>query len=165
MAYTVFDGLTDHGIKADIAIILGNQVHKDGTLSIRLEKRLACGLQLYQNKRVKQLLVSGGLGKEGFCEAEKMKDYLIANGVPLEDIIIDNYGNNTRLTVKNTLVLKEKHKFTNALVVSQYYHITRTKMLFKKQHFTVYGVSPTYFEVRDLYALPREFLAYYTQRL
>lgn len=163
ISYTIIDGRTDHGLHADIGIILGNQVYPDGSLSERLKKRLECGLQLYNNKRVKQLLVSGGLGKEGYYEAEKMKEYLLSHGVSNENIIVDNYGNNTRLTVKNTLLLKEKYDFNSALIVSQYFHITRTKMLFKKQHFPVSGVSPDYYEIRDLYALPREFLAYYTQ--
>jgi vancomycin permeability regulator SanA len=60
------DGLKDEGHHADYAVIFGNKVNTDGTLSERLEKRLECGLQLYQNKRVKGLIVSGGLGKEGF---------------------------------------------------------------------------------------------------
>ena len=38
--YIVTDGLSDNGEKADIAIILGNKVNEDGTLSERLEKRL-----------------------------------------------------------------------------------------------------------------------------
>ena len=163
MAYSVFDGLQDHNLHADVAIILGNTVHQDGRLSKRLEKRLECGLNLYKSGRVKTIIVSGGLGKEGHYEAEKMKTYLLKHQVNENDIIVDNYGNNTRLTVANTLKIKQQYKFTSGIVVSQYFHITRTKMLFRKQGFPVSGVSPTYFELRDLYALPREFVAYYAQ--
>lgn len=160
--YTI-DGLLDEGKTADYAIILGSKVNTDGTLSERLEKRMQCGLKLYQEKRIKKIIVSGGLGKEGFYEANKMSDYLIENNVPKEDILIDNYGNNTRETVKNSLQFKDI-KESSIIVVSQYFHISRTKMLYRKSGVKeVSGVSPNYFEIRDLYSLLREFPAYYMQ--
>jgi vancomycin permeability regulator SanA len=162
--YTTFDGLTDKGYKSDIAVILGNKVNEDGTLSERLTKRLKCGLSLYKNGRVKKIIVSGGLGKEGFYEGNKMKDFLISNHVPDSVIIVDNYGNNTIATINNTLRLKDSLKFKSIIVVSQYFHLTRTKMLFRKHGFNnVSSVSPNYFEVRDLYSLLREFGAYYIE--
>ncbi|TCN57435.1 YdcF family protein [Flavobacterium circumlabens] len=162
--YITIDGLSDNGEKADIAVILGNKVNEDGTLSERLEKRLECGLRLYQNHRVKKIIVSGGLGKEGYYEGDKMKEYLIANKVPDSVIIVDNLGNNTRATVDNTMRLKDSLHFESVLVVSQYFHVTRTKMLFKERGFqNVSSVSPDYFEFKDIYSLLREFAGYYTQ--
>ena len=160
--YTTIDGLTKNENKADVAVILGNKVNEDGTLSERLEKRLECGLKLYQNGQVKKIIVSGGLGKEGFYEGDKMKEYLIKNNVPSSAVIIDNFGNNTLATVKNTIALQETLSFKSIIVVSQYFHLTRIKMLFKKQGFkNVSSASPMYFEVRDFYSLFREFAAYY----
>lgn len=162
--YIVIDGLSDNGEKADVAVILGNKVNEDGTLSKRLEKRLESGIELYENHRVKKILVSGGLGKEGFYEGDKMKAFLVSNGIPDSLIIIDNHGDNTRLTIENTLKLRSKIKFNSIIVVSQYFHVTRTKKLFKDQGFkNVSSVSPRYFEWRDLYSILREFPAYYTQ--
>lgn len=162
-SYIIFDGLIDEGKKDDYAVILGSKVNTDGTLSERLEMRMQCGLKLYQEKRVKKIIISGGLSKEGFYEAEKMFDYLIENQVPKQDIIIDNYGNNTRATVKNSLQFKNV-KENKLIVVSQYFHISRTKMLFRKSGVkNVSGVSLKYFEIRDLYSLIREFPAYYLQ--
>lgn len=162
--YIVVDGLSDKGKKADIAIILGSKVNEDGTLSTRLEKRLETGIELYKNQRIKKIMVSGGLGKEGFYEGLKMKEFLVNNSIPDSVILVDNYGNNTRLTVENTLKFQQKHKFESIIVVSQYFHVTRTKKLFKDKNFTqVESVSPRYFEWRDLYSIMREFPAYYTQ--
>lgn len=162
--YLTIDGLHDNEKNADIAVILGNKVNEDGTLSERLEKRLECGLNLYRKHRVKKIIVSGGLGKEGFYEGDKMRDFLIANKVPDTAIIVDNLGNNTRATVINTIKLKDSLDFKSIIVVSQYYHVTRTKMLFRKQGFkNVASVSPNYFEIKDLYSILREFVGYYTQ--
>ncbi|HEU4496716.1 MAG TPA: YdcF family protein [Flavobacterium sp.] len=160
--YIVIDGLKDEKKKADLAVVLGNKINPDGTLSARLEKRLECSLALYKSRRAKKILVSGGLGEEGFYEGTKMKDYLSKNGVPDSCIIVDNKGSNTAATVENTLRLKDSLNFKSIIVVSQYFHLARTKMLFKKQHFNeVSSASPRYFEIRDIYSLAREFFAYY----
>ncbi|MBW3523889.1 YdcF family protein [Chryseobacterium sp. NKUCC03_KSP] len=162
--YIITDGLSDKGEKADIAIILGNKVNEDGTLSKRLEKRLETGIELYKNHRIKKILVSGGLGKEGFYEGDKMKEFLVKNSIPDSVVLVDNYGNNTRLTVENTLKFQEKYKFKSIIIVSQYFHVTRTKKLFEDRGFeNVSSASPKYFEWRDSYSILREFPAYYTQ--
>jgi vancomycin permeability regulator SanA len=162
IAYSVIDGLADSGKSADITVILGNKVNEDGTLSERLEKRLECGLGLYRQGRTKRILVSGGLGKEGFYEGDKMRDYLIEKGVPDSVIIVDNFGVNTNATVENTRMLKDSLEFNSIIVVSQYYHLTRTKMLFRKAGMKDVGsCSPRYFEIRDFYSLLREFVAFY----
>jgi vancomycin permeability regulator SanA len=156
------DGLHDGQQRADIAVILGNKVEEDGTLSERLTQRLACGLALYRSGRVPRLLVSGGLGKEGFYEGTKMRDYLRAHSVPDSVIIVDNAGNNTQQTVRNTARLRATLPIRSVLVVSQFYHLSRTKLLFRQAGFAeVSGASPAYFELRDFYSLLREFVAYY----
>ncbi len=164
VTYITIDGLSDEGKSADLAIILGSKVNEDGTLSERLEKRMECGLQLYEKNRVKKIIVSGGFGKEGFYEADKMKEYLIKNGIPDSAIIVDNKGNNTLATVENTLKLQDSIHFKSAIVVSQYFHVTRTKKFFRDRGFkNVSSVGPHYFETRDLYSVLREFVAYYYQ--
>lgn len=166
LTFITIDGTTDGGHKADIAVILGNKVNEDGTLSERLEKRMECGLELYKSGRVKKIVVSGGFGKEGFYEGDKMKEFLINNKVPDSVIIVDNHGDNTLATVLNTLKLKDSLQFKSLIVVSQYFHLSRTKMLFRKHGFDkTDGVSPDYFERRDFYSLPREFPAYYADWL
>lgn len=164
MLYTIIDGSIDRGEKADIAVVLGSKVNEDGTLSERLKKRLECGLNLYKSGRIKKIIVSGGLGKEGYYEGDKMKDFLLENGVASDLIIVDNIGNNTIATVNNTIKIKDSLKLESIIVVSQYFHLTRTKMLFRKKGFTnISSVSPNYFEFRDLYSLLREFVAYYVE--
>ena len=162
--YITINGLSDNGQKADLAVILGSKVNKDGTVSERLRKRLEAGASLYKKHRVNMILVSGGLGKEGFYEGDKMKEFLMTKDIPDSVIFIDNLGNNTRATVENTLQLKDRLQYKDIIVVSQYFHVTRTKKLFKDNGFkNVSSISPNYFEWRDLYSIMREFPAYYAQ--
>lgn len=162
--YVIIDGLSDHGKSADIAVILGSKVNEDGTLSKRLEERLKTGEELIKKHRVRKILVSGGFGKEGFYEGDKMKQYLVAKGIPDSLIIVDNLGNTTRASVDNTLALRKRSPFNSIIVVSQYFHVTRTKKLFRNKGFeNISSASPDYFEWRDIYSIIREFPAYYTQ--
>ena len=166
LAYITCDGLRDDGAPADLAVVLGNKVNEDGTLSERLRQRLLCGLHLYRAGRVQRLLVSGGLGREGYYEGDKMRDFLRQNGVPAAAIIVDNAGNTTSQTVRNVRRLGGMPPTGRLLVVSQFYHLTRTKMLFQHAGFRhVSGVSPRYFEARDAYSLLREVAAYYPEWL
>lgn len=163
-AYMISDGLCDKGFTADIAVILGSKMNEDGTLSVRLKKRLDTGIELYKSHRVKKNLVSGGLGREGFYEGSEMKKFLITKGIPDSLILLDHKGNNTGLTVENTLKLQKKYGFKSIIAVSQYFHVTRTKKLFRENGISsVSSVSPAYFEWRDIYSVIREFPAYYLQ--
>lgn len=162
--FITFDGLSENESKADIAVILGNKINEDGSISERLKSRLDCGINLYKTNRINKILVSGGLGKEGYYEGNKMREYLINKNIPDSIIIVDNYGDNTIATVKNSLKLKDSLKFESILVVSQYFHITRLKMLYKKHGFSnIQGASPRYFELHDLYSIFREFFGFYLE--
>ncbi len=164
LTYTVIDGISDTGETADAAVVLGSKVNPDGTLSARLAQRLNCSLQLYHSRRVPKIIVSGGLGREGYFEGDKMKEYLVQHGVSNSAIITDNHGDNTLATVQNVLRMQDRLKFKKLIIVSQYFHLTRTKKLFRRNHFSaVSSASPRYFELRDIYALPREFIAYYAE--
>ncbi len=169
IAHSVFitvDGLTDKEQKADVAIILGNKVNEDGTLSERLKARVDKGLELYREGRVSKIITSGGIGKEGFPEGSKMRDYLVENGVPAEVIFVDDKGNDTEKTVENSIRIMDSLQLKSAISVSQYFHQTRTKQLFRKKGFrNIESASPDYFEVRDFYSIFREFFGFYLEAL
>lgn len=161
--YIVADGLNDEQVTADAAVILGSKVNQDGSLSPRLNARIQKGYDLYIAGKVKKLVVSGGVGKEGFEEGTVMGAYLTLLGVPHDDIIIDNAGNNSYLTAVNYKAIAQANNFKSVIVVSQYFHITRTKMIFRKLGMeNVSGAHADHFEWRDVYSTAREVPAYYS---
>ncbi len=163
-SYIIFDGLYDKNRKADSAIVLGNKINEDGTPSDRLKARLDKSIDLFRQNRVKTIIVSGGLGDEGFWEGDKMKEYLIHNKIPANNIVVDNFGNDTQQTVKNSIKIMDSLNFKSAIIVSQYFHQTRTKILFRKEGFkNIESSSPVYFEIRDFYSVFREFVAFYKE--
>lgn len=160
--YIINDGLSNTKQNADLAVVFGNKVNTDGTLSPRLKARLDHAIKLYRKKQVKQIFVSGGLGKEGYWEGTEMKKYLAAHQIPLEIIITDNHGDNTEKTVVNSIKAADSLQYKSIVSISQYYHQTRIKKLFKRHHFnSISSSSPHYFEIRDGYSILREFPAYY----
>jgi uncharacterized SAM-binding protein YcdF (DUF218 family) len=95
-----------------------------------------------------------------------MKEYLVLNNVPANKIIVDNYGNDTEKTVINSIRILDSLNLTSAITVSQYFHQTRTKKLFRNKGFdNIESASPEFFEWWDLYSIPREFAAYYKEAL
>lgn len=163
-AVLITDGLRDEKELCEFAVILGSKVNEDGTLSDRLQARLDAGLELYKNHIVQKIFVSGGTGKEGFPEGEKMAEYLIQHGVKQDDIVIDNQGLTTRKTAENFVVQFPDCK--SVIVVSQYFHISRCKLAMKQTGVeNVYGVHARCFELRDIFSLFREFFAWYVYRI
>jgi vancomycin permeability regulator SanA len=159
---TVAYGLIDTQGKAGIAVILGNTVNADSTLSPQLKARLEKGFQLYKKNQVTKLLVSGGTGKEGVNEATEMELYYLNKGILSTSILVDSTGNNTLLTAQHTAEISKNNNITSVIIVSQYYHLMRCKLLFDKQGINTLGTaSPIFFEWRDFYALFREFFGYY----
>lgn len=141
---------------AEYAVVLGNQVYSNGQPSERLKQRLNRAIELYKANQVHKIIVSGGIGIEKQDEALVMKQYLVNQGIPETDIIVDSNGYDTRLTAQNAEVLIP-NKSTPIIVVSQLYHVSRSQMAFEQQGFTSVGAAyPSYFETRDIYASLRE---------
>ncbi len=158
----VLDGLKDNIENVDTAVVLGNKIESAGNPSDRLKSRLDCALQLYKEGCFKYIIVSGAIEKEGFDEAREMRGYLIRNGVPSDIIIIDNNGINTLETAKNTKAIMDQMGLKGVMIISQYYHITRSKLAFSKIGLSdVTHAHARYFELRDLYSVFREFFAFY----
>lgn len=157
-----FDGLNDNIGTSDVAVVLGNKVELDGKPSNRLKGRLDRAVELYDKEYFNYVIVSGGTGIEGFNEATVMKKYLVEKGIPDEVVLLDQEGYNSFMTAQNTKGIMGDMDLNSVTIISQFYHITRTKLAFRKVGFdNVYTAHAKYFEMRDIYSLFREFFAYY----
>jgi vancomycin permeability regulator SanA len=163
----LFDGLIDEIVPVDLIVVPGNKVELDGQPSPWLRARLDTAVKVYRMGDTKAILVSGGVGKEGYAEAEVMRDYLIASGVPSDNIWVDNFGADTWLTAKHASDLMRAQNWTRAMVVSQFYHIPRAKIALRRMGIgKVVGVHAQGFFIRDIPGLFRELagIPYYVVR-
>ncbi len=155
------DGLTDNIGQADVGIVLGNKVERTGLPSPRLRARLDRAVALYREGRFEWIIVSGGMGKEGFDEAAVMKNYLVARGIPKGYVLVDSKGLTTGDTARNAAVIMTQNGWDRPMVITQYFHISRTRMAFQKQGYSeVYSAHAHHFEWRDYYSIPREVVGY-----
>ncbi|MEI6730145.1 MAG: YdcF family protein [Pseudomonadota bacterium] len=106
------------------------------------------------------MIASGGVGKSGYNEAAIMTKYLQANGVNQQDIITDLTGINTMATAINTAKIASEHNFKTIVIVSQYYHLPRCELAFRRAGITNFSADyPLYFELYDIYSIIREAVA------
>lgn len=160
--WVVQDGMRDFKGQADVAIVLGSTVFKDGSLSPWLQGRVDAALDLYRNHQVKKIFVSGGIGTSDYPEGDGMRHYLLEQGVPDSAIVVDNYGNNSYLTAKNFLTWNQTAQCRSAVVATSFYHITRSKYIVKKMGLSaVEGDCSKYSAIKDWFGLTREFPAFY----
>lgn len=153
-------GLRDRLAPADAIVVLGNTVGPDGRPSPRLKGRLDGALAAYRRGFAPLLVVSGGIGKEGFDEAAVMADYLVENGVPRQAVIVDSSGVDTAATAAAVAALGKTRGIKSVIVATQYFHVVRTRIALERAGVAVAGnVHAPYFEARDMYSLPREVVA------
>lgn len=160
-AVLIASGMSDEIHEADVAVVLGNKVNPDGSPSRRLAARLDMAVELYHRGTFKNVIVSGGVGREGFDEAVVMKDYLTRRGVPQDKIIVDSLGVTTAATAKNVATIAKEHHWSSVLVVSQYFHIPRCRLALARAEVNpVFAAHAHYFELRDIYSVFREVIGY-----
>jgi vancomycin permeability regulator SanA len=169
VVYITIDGLSNYKGNADVAIILGNTVFKNDSLSPWLQGRVDAALVLYKEGKVKKIYASGGISKDidgNYPEGNAMKKYLLQHGVPDADVIADNDGQNTFLTARDFIAWNETHQYRSAIVVSQFYHVTRSKYILRKLGFkNVYGASSVKYQWNDIVGTLREVPAFYKYML
>ena len=113
---------------SDVGLIFGTTVHPDGTLSGGLAARMRRGLELYRDGVVRRLGVTGGLGVEGVEEAEAMRDWLLARGVPPGDILVDRGGMNTWKSLRYARERQAAGDWGAILPVSSPTHLARIRV-------------------------------------
>lgn len=157
----VVDGLRDEVQVSDVGVVLGSKVMSDGTPSDRLRARLDKAAELYRQGMFKRIIVSGGTGDEGFSEAQVMASYLVGRqSISHAAILIDEHGNTTEATARNSAALMKENGFKSAMVITQFFHITRSCYALRRAGVeTVFSAHANYFEARDLYSLARELIA------
>jgi uncharacterized SAM-binding protein YcdF (DUF218 family) len=137
----------------DYAIVLGGFSSYDTVYSkmkfSEASDRLWQALQLYHQKKVKKLFISGGSGKlmhQDETEADKVKTFLISLHVPEDDIILEMTSRNTHENAANTaLWLKKHHPNAKCLLVTSASHMRRAIGCFKKEKVNVTSFATNYY--------------------
>ena len=145
----------------DCILILGAGIWGNRP-SYMLEDRLLEGANLYNKKIAPKIIVSGDHGKEEYNEVKVMKDFLIAKGIPSNDIFMDHAGFSSYDSMYRA---KDIFKVKKLVIVTQKYHLYRSLYIAKKLQLKAYGIKAdrrkyrkqTYRELREIFARNKDF--------
>ena len=124
----------------DVGIVLGGIADYDKiTKAHNFNKhadRIIDAQQLYHQGKIKKILISGGSGwlfNDGYIEANAMRDYLLLNQIPSEDILIENTSRNTKENAFNSAeILKKEYPNGKFLLITSANHMRRAQFCFEK---------------------------------
>jgi len=131
-------GMSDYRAPADVAVVYGARAYPDGRCSDALADRVEAGAALYRQGLVPRLLMSGGPvagaapGDAASNEPEAMKRLAMRLGVPESAILLDPQGVSTVATAQNTAELAREHHWRRILIVSHFYHLSRSKLTMQR---------------------------------
>lgn len=118
-----------------IMIILGCQVKPWGP-SILLQDRLDKALDYLADHPDMTVVVTGGKGTdEVMSEAQAMHDYLVEHGFPSGQILLEDRAESTVENIRFSKELLAEHGYDitdDIVVVSNGFHLARTRMLWKR---------------------------------
>lgn len=120
----------------EIMVVLGCMVYPWGP-SILLQDRLDEALDYWEDHPEITVVVSGGQGPdEHISEAQAMYDYFISQGMPPEQILMEDRSSNTLQNLRYSRELLEGEGYDlsdGVLVVSNGFHLTRARMLAERE--------------------------------
>lgn len=125
-------GLTRYERQTDVAVVLGARANADGTPSLALADRVDEAVRAYRAGFARRVIMSGGVDPDtGVSEARVMRARAVQAGVPPDVIELDEGGTSTAHTAYNVARLVPGG--TRVLLVSHYFHLPRTALLFHRQ--------------------------------
>lgn len=114
---------------ADAAIVLGAAVWGNQPSPV-FEERIKHAIKLYQQKKVKALVFTGGFGKgQRFSESQIAKQYAINQGIPAQAIFIEQQSKTTLQNLEYTKPIVINNQWSRLLLVSDPLHMKRGIMM------------------------------------
>ena len=123
--------------EAPVALVFGARAYSSGRLSSMLRDRVDTAVDLYEAGKVTRILMSGGING-GVDEAQAMRNYALARGVPAEALLVDSQGNRTYDSCYHAY---ETFGVRSALLVTQRFHLPRALFTCEALGIDVTGAS------------------------
>lgn len=149
--------------KADVIIVMGAAEYR-GRPSPVLKARLDHALSLYTKRLAPIIMTVGGAGGDPqFTEGTVGRAYLIDRGVPPERIVVESESDSTVYSTAAAAEIMRRMGLRSCILVSDGYHIFRSKRMMQAQGIAVYG-SPRYSQPqsksREYWMYMRQAVAY-----
>ncbi len=127
----------------DVIIVMGAAVWQNRQPSPVLKRRLLHAVALIKEGRARHLLATGGLGHYPPTEASLVKSLAIQEGVPPENIFMEERGRTTFEILAGCCRVMREHHWSKPLVVSDAYHLPRALFVLRGFGFQASGSPAT----------------------
>lgn len=119
--------LKSMNVKADAGVILGAAVWGGKRPSPVFRERINKGFELYENKIVQKLVLTGGGSPGELSEAEVAKNELIKYGVNSNNLLIENQSISTNEQIQYIRDnLYFRYKWNKIIIISDNFHLFRS---------------------------------------
>ncbi len=143
-AVIIRNARTDPDPERDYLIVLGAAVYGEQP-SLALQRRLEGALAYLERYPESRVIVSGGMGRgENITEAEAMRRWLLARGIPEERILMEERAGTTQENLIYSFeIIRElgDEPDGNVAIVSSDYHLFRAKTMAGRLGVQAVGVS------------------------
>lgn len=130
---------TDQARPVDAIVVLGT-TQFNGRPSPVLRARLDHTLALYRDGLAPLIVTTGGRQEgDAFTEAEASRDYLVAQGVPAEAIVLENAGRSSVDSMRGMAPLLKARNLRRILLVSDGFHLLRLKLMARDLDLVAYA--------------------------
>lgn len=125
-------GQQDNAEAADLIVVLGAGVQRDGRAGWALTRRSQQGAELWRQGFAPLIVCSGGQPpNRPRSEAEACRDVLLREGVPDSAIRMEMRSRSTEENAIYTRELMDAEGWERAIIVSDSYHVLRARWLFE----------------------------------
>lgn len=131
---------------AQVALIPGAAVLKNGDISPIFKDRVNTAIELYRAKKVSKILVSGDNSTVAHNEVNPVRNYLLVKGIPDEDIFLDHAGFDTYSTMYRA---RDIFEVSSVIVTTQSFHLPRSVFIARSLGVTAFGLSSDEGEIRS----------------
>lgn len=156
-ASSQYDSL-DNIPKTRIAIVFGAGLKDKGTKpGVMLEDRLLSVVDLYEERKIEKILITGDNNKIDYDETSVMESFIINQGVKKSDIVVDESG---KRTYDSCIRAKKYYGVNSAILVTQGFHLPRALYLCDSAGINVIGFTADKQNYSNIYSnRVREFFA------
>ncbi len=140
---------SDEAHAVDAIVVLG-AAQFNGVPSQVFQARLDTAYDLYSQGFAPLIVVTGGrIYGDQYTEAESGRTYLIDRGVPADAILMENVSHNTAASFDGVKRLLKPRGVESLLIVSDGFHLYRSKMLARAAGFDAYGFAAEQSPIRQ----------------
>jgi uncharacterized SAM-binding protein YcdF (DUF218 family) len=159
-------GATDRTEKADMIVVLGAGLRRDGRPGWALTRRAEMAADLWHNDIAPMILCTGAKA-DGYprSEASACQGILLRQGVPQTAILIEESSRSTEENAIYTSQILRERNLSSVVLVSDSYHMLRAEWLFRDAGIIAYTSPVPASRINNppfyLFSLAREFIAFH----